>query len=68
MVFDHPFFAVTKEDGSFEIDGVPAGSQNLVVWQERVGYVNEGAARGMPVKIEAGKPTDVGLIKLMPKN
>ena len=25
MVFDHPFFAVTAEDGSFEIKGVPAG-------------------------------------------
>ena len=27
MVFDHPFFAVTKPDGSFEIKGVPAGTQ-----------------------------------------
>ena len=25
MVFDHPFFALTKPDGSFEIAGVPAG-------------------------------------------
>ena len=66
MVFDHPFFAVTKDDGSFEITGVPAGMQNLVVWQEKVGYVTEGAARGKPVKVEAGKVTDVGEIKIDP--
>ena len=35
MVFDHPFFTITGPDGSFEIKGVPAGEQNLVVnWQE----------------------------------
>ena len=39
MIFDHPFFAVTGPDGSFEIKGVPAGDQNVVVWQEKIGYV-----------------------------
>jgi len=68
MVFDHPFFAVTGPDGSFEIQGVPAGQQNLVVWQESVGYVTAGLARGTPVKVAAGGVTDVGDIKLVPKN
>lgn len=67
MVFDHPFFDMTGEDGSFEITGVPAGTQNLVVWQETVGYVTPGAARGRPVQIRAGAVTDVGEIKLIPK-
>jgi hypothetical protein len=67
MVFDHPFFAVTGGDGSFEITGVPAGTQNLVVWQETVGYVTTSAARGMPVQVQAGAVTDVGEIKLNPK-
>ena len=31
MVFNHPFFAVTKDDGSFEIHGVPPGEQKLIV-------------------------------------
>jgi hypothetical protein len=66
MVFDHPFFAVTAPDGSFEIKGVPAGAQNLVVWQVKTGYVTAGAARGMPVNVKAGEVTDVGNITLDP--
>lgn len=66
MVFDHPFFAVTKEDGSFEIKGVPAGEQKIVVWQKSVGYATEGGAQGMVVQVEADKTTDLGEIKLDP--
>jgi hypothetical protein len=66
MVFDHPFFTTTASDGSFEITGVPAGDQNLIVWQERVGFVTPGLARGMPIKVRAGEVTDVGEIKLDP--
>jgi hypothetical protein len=34
-VFDHPYYAVTKPDGSFTIDGVPPGQYTLVAWHER---------------------------------
>ena len=54
MVFDHPFFATTGKDGSFEIKGVPAGTQNLVLWQE--GRLRQpGAGRGMPVDGQGGR-------------
>lgn len=66
MVFDHPFFAVTGPDGSFEIKGVPAGEQHLVVWQEKVGYVNPEKSKGTPVTVKAGGVTDVGNITLDP--
>ncbi len=36
-VFDHPYFAVTKPDGSFAIDDVPPGKYTLVTWHERTG-------------------------------
>mgnify|MGYP001069487773 CR=1 FL=1 len=65
-VFDHPYFAVTDKDGSFEIKGVPAGAQHLVVWQEKVGYVNEGKGKGMATDVKAGADTDLGEIKLDP--
>jgi len=33
-VVDHPWFAVTKEDGAFALEGVPAGEYTLAVWHE----------------------------------
>jgi hypothetical protein len=38
-VFDHPYFAVTDENGKFELKDAPAGQYRLMVWQESVGYV-----------------------------
>lgn len=35
-VFDHPYFAVTDDKGAFKIDGLPAGTYNVKVWQERL--------------------------------
>ena len=59
-VFDHPFFAVSGKDGTFEIHGVPAGTQNLVVWQEKVGWINPGRAKGTPVTVTADATADAG--------
>ena len=36
-VLAHPFFAVTKADGSFEIKGLPPGTYLLEAWHERLG-------------------------------
>ena len=36
-VVKHPFFAVSKDDGSFEITGVPPGSYTVVAWHEKYG-------------------------------
>lgn len=36
-VMSHPFFFVTKEDGTFEIKGVPPGTYTLVAWHEKFG-------------------------------
>ena len=35
-VFSHPFFAVTGEDGTFTIKGVPPGEVEIVAWHESV--------------------------------
>jgi len=34
---EHPYHAVTKEDGTFTISDVPPGSYTLVAWQEYTG-------------------------------
>ena len=64
MVFDHPFFAVTGPDGSFEIKGVPAGPQKIVLWQEKVGFVTPGRAAGKPIEVKAGEVLDLGSIEM----
>jgi plastocyanin len=36
-VFDNPYFAVTGDDGSFTLKGVPAGEYTIEAWQEKYG-------------------------------
>ena len=33
----HPFFAVSTEGGSFEIEGLPAGIYTVEAWHEQLG-------------------------------
>ena len=37
LVSDHPYFAVTDENGNFSIEGIPAGTYDVVCWQEKFG-------------------------------
>jgi plastocyanin len=37
MVFDHRWFAVPAEDGTFELPPVPAGDRQITAWHERLG-------------------------------
>jgi plastocyanin len=36
-VFDHGWFAVPSDDGTYAIDNVPPGDHTLVAWHERIG-------------------------------
>ena len=36
-VLSHPYFFVTKDDGTFEIKNVPPGTYTLVAWHEKFG-------------------------------
>lgn len=36
-VVSHPFFAVTGDDGSFKLKGVPAGKYTVAAWHEKYG-------------------------------
>ena len=48
VVMDHPFFAVTGEDGSFEIKGLAPGSYTLEAWHPTLGL------KTLTVKIGVG--------------
>jgi hypothetical protein len=63
-VFDHPYFAVTDDNGNFEIKDAPAGDYRLVVWQESVGWGTPGGKNGEPINIKAGGMTEVPKIEL----
>ena len=52
-VVPHPFFAVTNDDGGFEIKGLPAGSYTLELWHERLG------TQTLQVAVEAAAPAKV---------
>ena len=55
-VFDHPYFAVTDEQGKFEIQNIPAGTYKLVVRQPDGGLLHE-----QEVTVAVDKPADISV-------
>jgi plastocyanin len=41
MVLDHPYYAITSDDGSFAIALVPPGTYKLKVWHEKLGVLEQ---------------------------
>jgi plastocyanin len=41
VVAEHPFYAVTNDQGEFRLDNVPPGQYTLQVWQESLGTVTQ---------------------------
>ncbi len=53
LVFNHPFFAVTDDDGRYSITGVPPGTYTLVVWSELGQAENKAVSLGEGETVEA---------------
>jgi plastocyanin len=51
-VVDHPYFAVTGLDGSFEIPNIPPGDYVVEAWQEKLGTQEQKITVGPSSKIE----------------
>jgi plastocyanin len=50
-VFNNPYFAVTGNDGSFTLKGVPAGEYTIEAWQEKYGSQTEKVKVGPSGKV-----------------
>jgi hypothetical protein len=44
FVMDHPFFAVTGDDGGYSIAGLPPGEYTLSIWHEKLGTKQQKVA------------------------
>lgn len=66
LILDNPYFAVTDENGNFEIKNAPAGTQKVVVWQEAVQFVTppsgsdvtipkDGVTENLEFKVDSAK-------------
>jgi hypothetical protein len=63
-VFDHPYYALTDENGNFEIKDAPAGKFRLIVWHEGAGW-GEGGKTGKVIEIKSGA-NDLGKQSVKP--
>jgi plastocyanin len=66
LILDNPYFAITNENGEFEIKNAPAGTQKIVVWQEAVQFVTppsgtdvvvpkDGVTENLEFKVDSAK-------------
>jgi hypothetical protein len=61
-VFDHPYATITKKDGTFEIKNVPVGAEVMIyAWHEKGDYLNDGGAKGQPIKLDAKTSKDFSI-------
>jgi len=64
-VYNHPYFALSDANGSFEIKQAPAGNFRIFFWHEGAGWRLAQAGRtGEPITIKAGQTTDLGKLDI----
>ena len=56
MVAQHPYYAVTDEDGNFELSQVPPGNYEIVAWHEGWRVVGESALYDIATQVRVKRP------------
>jgi plastocyanin len=60
MVFDHPWFTIPDEEGTFELTGVPPGTHQITAWHERLGDTT------MELRVEPGRAATIDFVLPVP--
>jgi hypothetical protein len=65
-VFNHPYYAVTDENGSFELKNAPAGEWRLRVWHDNGWRGGAKGRDGEKITVKGGTVTDLGKLEMKP--
>ena len=60
MVFDHPWFTVPDEGGTFELSNLPTGTHQITAWHERLGDTT------MDLRVEPGRTETIDFVLPVP--
>ena len=60
VVFDHPWFAIPDEGGTFDLPAVPAGVHPVTAWHERLGDTT------LQVRVEPGRAATIEFVLPVP--
>lgn len=55
VVKEHPYMAVTDENGEFEIKNIPAGNWTFQFWHEKAGYLDKVSMNDKQVEWKRGR-------------
>jgi len=56
LVVQHPYYAVTNEQGQYQLTGVPAGEYEIEVWHEGWKIVREETVLDVGAQVEVKRP------------
>jgi len=56
MVAEHPYYAITDEDGNYAIEDIPPGEYRLAMWHEGIRVAKVDSDRGKPIRYEYEDP------------
>jgi len=65
LVINHPWGAVSNENGAFEIQGVPAGERKFIIWHERRGQLSAPLTVEIPANESVEKEISVKATDLL---